>query len=43
VAASKRILVESADWPIAETFERQRAISEPVRAAQDARRVPSPS
>ena len=37
VAASKRILVESADWPIAEAFERQRAISEPVRASQDAR------
>ena len=37
VAAAKRIIVESADWPIAEQFARQRAISEPVRASQDAR------
>ena len=37
VAATKRIIVESADWPRAEQFARQRAISEPVRASQDAR------
>jgi enoyl-CoA hydratase len=37
VAATKRIIVESADWPAAEQFARQREISEPVRASQDAR------
>ena len=37
VAATKRIIVESADWPRAEEFARQRAISEPVRASADAR------
>jgi enoyl-CoA hydratase len=37
VAATKRIIVESADWPGAEQFARQRAISEPVRSSQDAR------
>jgi enoyl-CoA hydratase len=36
-AASKRIIVESADWPDAEAFERQRAISGPVFASEDAR------
>ena len=37
VAATKRIIVESADWPTEEQFARQREISEPVRASQDAR------
>lgn len=37
VAATKRTLVEAAEWPRAEMFDRQRAISEPVRASEDAR------
>ncbi|MDT4933896.1 MAG: enoyl-CoA hydratase [Pseudonocardiales bacterium] len=37
VAATKRILTESRDWPIAEEFDRQRAISVPVRESGDAR------
>jgi enoyl-CoA hydratase len=37
VAATKRILTESRDWPAAEEFERQRQIAEPVRAAAAAR------
>lgn len=37
VAASKRVIVESADWPQAEMFERQRSITEPVFASADAR------
>jgi enoyl-CoA hydratase len=37
VAATKRILTESRDWPAAEEFERQRQITEPVRASADAR------
>jgi enoyl-CoA hydratase len=37
VAATKRIVVESADWPLAEQFDRQRVISEPVRSSADAR------
>jgi enoyl-CoA hydratase len=37
LAATKRILVESADWPDAEFFERQREISDPVFASEDAR------
>jgi len=37
VAATKRILVESRDWPLDEEFERQRAISVPVRESSDAR------
>jgi enoyl-CoA hydratase len=36
LAASKRILVESLDWPQAEFFVRQRAISDPVFASEDA-------
>lgn len=36
VAASKRIMVESPEWPSTEAFARQRAISEPVRASEDA-------
>jgi enoyl-CoA hydratase len=37
VAATKRILTESRDWPTAEEFDRQRAISVPVRESADAR------
>jgi enoyl-CoA hydratase len=37
VAASKRILVDSSDWPTAEQFDRQRAITDPVRSSADAR------
>jgi enoyl-CoA hydratase len=37
VRATKRILSESPAWPADEAFERQRAISEPVRASEDAR------
>ncbi|HLJ01877.1 MAG TPA: crotonase/enoyl-CoA hydratase family protein [Solirubrobacteraceae bacterium] len=37
LAATKRILVESVDWPRAEFFVRQRAISDPVFASEDAR------
>ena len=37
VAASKRILMEAPEWPAAERFDRQREISEPVRASEDAR------
>ena len=37
VAASKRIIVEAPEWPAAEMFDRQREISEPVRASEDAR------
>jgi enoyl-CoA hydratase/carnithine racemase len=37
LAATKRVLVESADWPDAEFFERQREIIEPVFNSEDAR------
>ncbi len=37
VAATKQILVEARDWSRAEEFERQRAISVPVRESEDAR------
>lgn len=37
VAATKRIMLESRDWPAAEEFDRQRAISVPVRESADAR------
>ena len=37
LAASKRILNESLDWPESEFFERQQAITEPVMASEDAR------
>ena len=37
IAASKRVIVESRDWPIAEMFARQRAITEPVLQSADAR------
>ena len=37
LAATKRIMVESADWPDAEYFNRQREIIEPVFNSEDAR------
>jgi enoyl-CoA hydratase len=37
LAATKRIMVESADWPDAEFFVRQREISDPVFSSEDAR------
>jgi enoyl-CoA hydratase/carnithine racemase len=37
LAASKRILSESVDWPDAEFFTRQREITEPVMSSEDAR------
>lgn len=37
LAASKRVLVESVDWPLAEKFERQEAYVDPVRKSADAR------
>lgn len=36
VQATKRVLVESSGWAPAEAFDRQREITEPVRASQDA-------
>jgi len=37
LAASKRILVEAPSWPADELWSRQAAISDPVRASEDAR------
>jgi enoyl-CoA hydratase len=37
LAATKRILVEAPDWPPDELWARQAAISDPVRASEDAR------
>ena len=37
VAASKRVMVEQCDWPLAEMFERQQEITGPVIASEDAR------
>jgi enoyl-CoA hydratase len=37
LAATKRILTESLDWPDAEFFARQEEIAGPVRASEDAR------
>ena len=37
LAATKRILTESVDWPDAEFFARQEAIAAPVRDSEDAR------
>jgi len=37
VAASKRVIVEQRDWPIAEMFDRQEPITGPVLVSQDAR------
>ena len=36
VAATKRVICESGDWPAGEAFERQRPISEAIRASEDA-------
>lgn len=36
VRASKRVALESADWPIGECFERQRVVLEPVFGSLDA-------
>jgi enoyl-CoA hydratase len=36
VQGSKRVVVESEDWPVEEFFERQQEISDPVRASADA-------
>jgi enoyl-CoA hydratase len=36
VRASKRVAIESADWPLAEGFQRQRAYLEPVFTSEDA-------
>ncbi|HWF56188.1 MAG TPA: crotonase/enoyl-CoA hydratase family protein, partial [Solirubrobacteraceae bacterium] len=37
LAATKRILTESADWPESEFFDRQAEIADPVSASEDAR------
>jgi len=37
VAATKRIVIEAGEWSRSEMFDRQRVISEPVRASEDAR------
>jgi enoyl-CoA hydratase len=37
VAASKRVIVESRDWPLAEMFARQQEITGPVLQSADAR------
>ena len=37
VAASKRVVVESAGWPLDEAFERQHEIVDPVRRSNDAK------
>lgn len=36
VRASKAVAIDSADWPLAEDFERQQAYLKPVFASQDA-------
>jgi enoyl-CoA hydratase len=37
LAATKRVLRESGDWPDREFFERQRPITDPVFSSEDAR------
>ncbi len=37
IAASKRVIVEQRDWPLADMFARQQDITGPVLASQDAR------
>jgi enoyl-CoA hydratase len=37
VRVSKQVLAESPDWPSAEAFTRQRALTEPIRESDDAR------
>ena len=36
VVATKRVIAQSRDWPASEAFERQRPISEAIRASADA-------
>ncbi|WP_341229070.1 crotonase/enoyl-CoA hydratase family protein [Nocardioides salarius] len=36
LAASKQVLVQSVDWPLAEKFERQEAFVDPIRRSADA-------
>ena len=40
LAATKRILTESPDWPEAEFFTRQAEIADPVSASEDAHESP---
>jgi enoyl-CoA hydratase len=37
IAASKRVMIESADWPVGSAFQRQRPHFDPVFASDDAR------
>jgi enoyl-CoA hydratase len=37
IAATKRVMVESRDWPIGEMFERQKPITDPILASEDAK------
>ncbi|HEX4094338.1 MAG TPA: crotonase/enoyl-CoA hydratase family protein [Trebonia sp.] len=37
LSATKRVVVESADWPLGEAFARQTPITDPVFASEDAR------
>jgi enoyl-CoA hydratase/carnithine racemase len=37
VAASKRVIVEQRDWPLADMFARQQQITDPVLKSEDAR------
>jgi enoyl-CoA hydratase len=37
IAATKRVIQDSRDWPASEAFERQQPISEAIRASDDAR------
>ncbi len=37
IAASKRVIVEQQDWPLAEMWDRQQAITAPILASNDAR------
>jgi enoyl-CoA hydratase len=37
LAASKQVMVQSVDWPLAETFDRQEAFVNPVRESADAK------
>ena len=36
LAASKQVLVQSVDWPLAEKFDRQEAFVDPIRKSADA-------
>lgn len=37
VRVTKQVITDSRDWPTAEVFARQRAITGPVRSSEDAR------